>query len=190
MIVLVWNVAMLVEAWIAFGGDRKTNRDLANLEPGSRWTGVLAYGIKGLFWACVLLPIGERWSVFDAWPSHALYASHVGRVEIFVHESERESYPESVRRRLTLIEDGPWHRLDQNGWSRDLRGTPVYPGIRGSLGLAEALAARYGVRGLVRVAEHGPAHPWTGQRTSRERIGLQAIRREGDRFFVNAHPAP
>jgi hypothetical protein len=35
-----------------------------------------------------------------------------------------------------------------------------------------------------------PADRWTGRRASRERIGLEAIRQEGDRFLFNAHPTP
>jgi hypothetical protein len=185
-IVLVWNAAMLAEAWIAFGPESTENSEAST----STRFGWLDCGIKGLFWAGVLLPLGERWELFDAWPSHALYASHVERLEVYLHESELEAYPLAVRRHLTRIEDGPWYRLNLTAWSRDVRGTPVYPQTRACLGLAEALAARYGVRGLVRVVLLGPTDRWTGRRASRERIGLEAIRHEGDRYLLNAHPTP
>jgi hypothetical protein len=185
-IVLVWNAAMLTEVWIAFGPEPAESAE-AGTSKGIGW---LELGIKGLFWAGVLLPLVERWELFDAWPSHALYASHVERLDVFLHESELEAYPVVVRRHLTPTEDGPWHRLNLTAWSRELRGTPVYPQNRACLGLAEALAARYGVRGLVRVVLLGPTDQWTGRRASRERIGLEAIRQEGDRFLLNAHPTP
>jgi hypothetical protein len=139
----------------------------------------------------VLLPLGERWGWFDAWPSHALYASHVGRVTVWLHESELSGYPESVRRHVAAgAGQGPWRRLDLTGWSREVRGTPVYPQDRAGVGLAEGLAARYGARGrgLVRVVVSGPADRWTGARRSVEAVGLVAIHRLGDRYLVNAHP--
>jgi hypothetical protein len=185
-IVLVWNAAMLVEVWIAFGPESTESSEAST----SKWTAWLQYAIKGLFWVSVLLALGERWGFLDAWPAHALYASHIERLDVFLHDSELDAYPEAVRRHLTPMEDSPWHRLNLTSWSREVRGTPVYPQTRACLGLAEALAARYGVRGLVRVVLFGPADRWTGRRTSRERIGLAAIRHEGDRFFLNAHPTP
>ncbi len=94
--------------------------------------------------AGLVLPLGERWGWWDAWPSHALYASHVARTEVFVHEEGSRRLPPEVRRSVALTGPGPWRRLDLTGWSRDVRGVPVYPQDRVGNGLAEALAARYG----------------------------------------------
>jgi hypothetical protein len=180
-IVLVWNAAMLAEVWVAFGPDLATGTVAT---PGG-----VAGLVKLVFWAGVLLPFGERWGAFDAWPSHALYASHVERASVFLHESELEGYPEAVRRHVAPGGPGPWRRLDLTGWSREARGTPVYPQNRACLGLAEALAARDGGRGLVRVVLSGPADRWRGRRWTTEAVGLDAVRRRGDRFRLNAHPA-
>jgi hypothetical protein len=183
-IVLVWNAAMLAEVWVAFGAGPEGERE------GHPWHAWLVVPVKLVFWAGVLLPFGERWGCWDAWPSHALYASHVGRVSVWLHESELPEYPAGVRGHVASGQgDGPWRRLDLTGWCRGERGTPVYPQVRACLGLAEGLAARYGGRGLVRVVVFGPADRWTGSRRSAEAVGLDAIRRLGDDYTLNAHPA-
>ncbi len=48
----------------------------------------------------MILPVGERLGLCDAWPAHALYASHAERSEVFVHEDDLDRFPEAIRRRL------------------------------------------------------------------------------------------
>lgn len=182
LIVLLWNATMAAEVWIAFGPG-----PLSGEGSSTRSKSVVIWPIKGLFWAGVLLPLGERWEAFDAWPSHAYYASHVGRLAVMLHESELDRYPASVLRHV-LPGEGPWRAIDLTAWSRSVRGTPVYPGNRAGLGLAEGLTARYRVR-LVRVVAYGPAACWTGLRRSTEAVGLEAIRRLGDSYWLNPHAA-
>lgn len=180
-IVLVWNAAVLTEVWIAFGPDLAHERN-----PSVSWWRV---PVRLVFWAGVILPLGERWGVFDVWPSHALYASHVERVVVSLHESELSEWPPEIRRHVLEGQGGgPWRVLDLTGWSREVRGTPVYPQNRAGLGLAEALAARY-VGRFVRVVAYGPADRWTGRRRRVEAVTLGAIRALGDTFLLNAHPA-
>jgi hypothetical protein len=180
-ILLVWNVAMLCEVWVAFGP-----RLESCLVAERGWMSLL---VRGLFWAGILLPLGERFGLFDPWPSHALYASHVGRVTVLL-EGE---FPEDISRHCQPIEspsEEGWRRLDVTGWSRIARGTPPYAGRRASLGLAEGLAVRYGGVGRVRVIVFGPAHPLTGARTRDEATGLGPIRALGDRFHLNSRAEP
>lgn len=182
-IVLVWNMAMMIEAALLFGP-----RDIAS-EPVPVPVPLLGRLAQALFWAAVILPLGERWGVFDAWPAHALYASHVERTEVYVHEDGLDALPSAIRRQVGSGDFGPWRRLDLTGWSRAVRGVPVYPQGRACNGLAEALAARYGGRLPVRVVHWGRADRWTGQRTREECLGLAAIRRQGNRYRLNAHPS-
>lgn len=184
-IVLVWNSVMLVEVWITFGPDAPMTSEPPPLRR-REWRSDAALLI---FWAGVLLPIGERWELFDAWPSHALYASHVGRLSVAVHESELAAWPVEIRRHVREGDEGLWKALDLTAWSRRVRGTPIYPQNRASLGLAEALAARYRGR-LIRVVVLGPADRWTGARRRVQANGLSAIRALGDLYWLNAHPAP
>ncbi len=181
-IVLVWNGAMIAQALILFGpapepvrpGDRDTR-----LGPAAR----LAMGIA------LVLPIFERAGLCDSWPAHALYASHAERADVFLHEDDLDRYPEPVRRRTAPEGPGPWRRLDLTGWSRDARGVPPYPQGRVGLGMAEFLAARYGGGPPVKVVLRGRADWRDGRRDRVECVGIRAIRREGDRSRINAHPS-
>jgi hypothetical protein len=184
-IVLVWNAAMLAEVWIAFD----PALDRPGEDRGASWVSPPGWIGRGALLAGVLLPLGERSGYCDAWPGHALYASHVERTEVLVHEDEVESYPAELRRHVGAPGTGPWRRLDLTGWSRAARGVPAYPQARACNGLAEALAARYGDRRLIRVVQWGRADRWTGKRTRVDLFGLDAIRRQGDRYRLNAHPA-
>lgn len=184
-IVLHWNLALLIQVGIVFWEpprlDRTSQGGVARLLRGLL--------VRFLFLGGALLPIGERWGYFDPWPSHALYASHVDRMFLDLHVSGFSTYPESLRAHCLPVGAEPWMRLNLTSWSRRTRGTPVYPGNRAALGLAEGLAARYVEGGPVRVILFGPADRWTGHRSRTEIIGLPAIRRQADRYRINAHPA-
>jgi hypothetical protein len=183
-IVLIWNAATMVEVWIAFGPDLAAGEAVAT--GAGTASGLWA---RLVFWAAVVLPLGERRGLLDAWPSHALYAGHVERTDVFLLADEVDGYPEAIRRHVEPGGPGGWRRLNLTAWSRAVRGTPVYPSGRACNGLAEALAARYGGRLVIRVVQHGRADRWTGRRDAVECLGLEAIRRQGDRYRLNAHPA-
>jgi len=180
--VLIWNGAMIAEDVLLFGSVRTPAAVPGNpgrLGPLSRFLAV----------AFFLFPLGERFGIADSWPSHALYASHSERAEVFLHEDALDRFPDSIRRRVAGAGEGPWRRLDLTGWSRDLRGTPLYPQGRVGNGMGEWLAARLGGPPSVRVVLWGRAGPLDGGRDRVECIGLRAIRRRGDRFRINAHPS-
>jgi hypothetical protein len=174
---------MALEVWIAFGPEPT----LAPSEPGpARLWGWL---VRAALVATMLLPLGERWGYCDAWPAHALYASHVERTEVYLHESELGEYPREIQAHVKGDRQGPWCRLDLTAWSRTVRGVPIYPQGRVCNGVAEALAACYGERRAIRVVQWGRADRWTGARTRVALIGLEEIRRHGDTYLLNAHPA-
>ena len=183
-IVLLWNVAMMFEVWVLFGPAVAPQGEPMAAERDPKAAPVVAI----LFWAAFVAPLGERWGLLDAWPAHALYASHVERTAVFLYDDARGAYPETIRRHLAMTGEGPWQRLDLTGWSRAVRGTPVYPAGRACNGLAEALAARYGGPHPVRVLHWSRADRWNGRRELVECVGLDAIRRQGDRYWLNAHP--
>ncbi len=114
----------------------------------------------------MILPAGERFGVCDAWPAHALYASHCERSEVFLHEDDLERYPEAIRRRLEPAGLGPWRRLDLTDWSRDVRGTPVYPSGRIGNAVAEFLEVRFGGLQPVRLVQWGRASILDGRRSA------------------------
>jgi hypothetical protein len=177
--VLIWNGALIVEDLILFGPTPSPSPS-----PGRfRLAGLARLAMV----AAAVLPFGERFGLWDAWPSFALYASHVDRTDLYVSEEDAGSVPEAIRRHLAP--EGEWRRLDLTAWSRSVRGVPVYPQARACHGLAEALAARYRGARAPRVVRLGRAGWLSGRRARDEAIGLDAIRRLGDRYRLNAHPA-
>jgi hypothetical protein len=186
-IVLVWNAVTAIQIWIAFGADLDMNHEPIRPEPAPR----VAWLARSVYLVGIVLPLGERWGYCDVWPAHALYASHVERTEVLLHEDQLGLFPPGVRRHAGAggARAGPWRRLDLTGWSRAVRGVPVYPQARACNGLAEALAARYGDRGLIRVVQWGRADRWTGRRQQVSLLGLDEIRGYAARYWLNAHPA-
>jgi hypothetical protein len=186
-IVQVWNAAMAVEVWVAFGAELGPRSESIPMErelnPAWGWLARLALAIG------IVMPLGEGLGYFDAWPAHALYASHGERTEVYVHEDDLGGYSPAIRRHVGASGPGPWRRLDLTGWSRELRGVPVYPQARTCNSLAEALAARYGDRRLIRVVHWSRADRWTARRTQVAALGLEEIRRQGETYWLNAHPA-
>ncbi|HWE39219.1 MAG TPA: hypothetical protein VG406_21900 [Isosphaeraceae bacterium] len=177
--VLIWNGALIVEDVILFGPTPAPSPTSGRF----RASGLARLAMMG----AAILPFGERLGLWDAWPSFALYASHVDLSDVYINEDEAGSLPESLRRQLAA--DGAWRRLDLTAWSRSVRGVPVYPQARACNGLAEALAARYRGARALRVVRWGRAGWLSGRRDRDEAIGLDAIRRLGDRDRLNAHPA-
>ncbi|WP_435016310.1 MauE/DoxX family redox-associated membrane protein [Tundrisphaera sp. TA3] len=180
--VLIWNAAMIAEDVVLFA------RPPA---PAAAWwrspRDLLATPVVG---AAILLPLGEPFGWSDAWPSHALYASHCERIEILIHEEDADRYPAPVRTRLGPADVGGWRRLDLTGWSRDLRGTPVYPQNRVGLGIAGRLAETPGGIRPIRVIEWGRAGRFDGHRDRVESVGLRAIRKRAERHGFGAQAAP
>lgn len=171
-IVLVWNAAMIVEDVFLFGSD-------------GVWTAERL--TTGMFVLAAILPFGERRGWLDTWPAFALYSGHGERTEIIVDCDDVDRLPPDLAEHIVMSPNAPC-RLDPTNWSREVRGVPVYPQNRARNGLAEAVAARYPGM-LVRVVHWGRADRWSGRRQRIDLVGLEAIRRHGDRYRINAHPA-
>jgi Methylamine utilisation protein MauE len=183
-IVLVWNMSLIVEDLLLFGSVAPTLVEVS--EPSTRLGGLITWA----FLTVVLMPFGERWGLWDSWPSFALYASHTERTDVLVHADDLDTLPRTLARHVLIEGSGPWRRLDLTGWSRAVRGVPVYPQCRAAIGIAEALGANNTGRHLIGVILWSRADRWTGRRSRSECWGLDAIRRQGDRYRLNAHPAP
>ncbi|WP_435006671.1 MauE/DoxX family redox-associated membrane protein [Tundrisphaera lichenicola] len=181
--VLIWNGALFCQDLVLFGNDRIA----IPIEPGGR---IRHHGLNLLHACVIIFPVGERFGLYDSWPSHALYASHCERTEVYLAEAALDQFSKAVLRHVAESTDGTWCKLDLTGWSREIRGTPLYPQGRVGSGLAEALATGQTGPLPVRVLQWSRANPWNGQRTLVECLGLRAIRRRGDRFWINAHPSP
>jgi len=178
--VLLWNLALIVENVLLFSRELDDPREAENrrtLAPLAR----LALAVA------LVMPLTERLGFWDAWPSFALYAGHVERVEVFVQEDELPRLPSSLR--ACLAPEGAWRQVDLTAWSRAIRGTPVNPQARACLGIAEGLALWNGRPRLVLVRWWSRADPRNGRRESIEALGAEQIHKLGDRYHLNAHPA-
>jgi len=179
-IVLVWNLALIIEDVLIFGQSK-----IPDDGKGDSWLGGPA---RWIFQVVMILPIFERFGYCDAWPAHALYASHAERSDIFLAEEDLDHDPLSIHRHLAPPGLTPWRRLDLTAWSREVRGTPLYPSNRVGLAIALFLEARSRGSQPVRIVEWGRAGFWNGSRDRQERVGLASIRRGQDRFWLNAFP--
>jgi hypothetical protein len=181
-IVLVWNVALIIEVVQLFGGSKIPTALEVNTKLGS---------LAGqVFWIAMILPGGERLGLCDAWPGHALYASHAERSDVFVHEGDLDRYPQSIIRCLESGGATPWRRVNLTGWSRDIRGTPLYPSGRVGNAVAEFLEERFAGPQPVRLVQWGRARAWDGARERDESVGIRAIVKRADRFWLNARVNP
>lgn len=168
--VLVWNAALIAQAWLLFW-----RRPTWRRRPASA-----AGPIQVILLAGLLAPLGERSGYWDHWPSWALYAPHTSRVEIEIQAAATDRLPPSLNRRLAPDSDGDrWHRLDLAGWSLQQRRVPIYPQARYQLELARWISRQFDLGDQVRVRWRGTADRWTGQRTDRWLLGEDELHRGG-----------
>lgn len=184
-IVLVWNAAFIAEDVLLFGSRSLDTALPAHSAAEPRLSPITA----AVFALAVLMPFGERAGLWDTWPSFALYASHAERTTVLVQAADAAILPPAAARQARAVPGTSWLELDLTGWSREVRGVPVYPQARACLGVAEALARIPGLEHSVGVVVWSRAGWLTGRRTSTECWGLEAIHRQGDRYHLNARPA-
>jgi len=180
-IVLVWNLVLAIEEFFLFWPLERIATEAMVWTPRSKLVG----SAMGLI---VVLPLVERWGIWDSWPSHALYASHCERSEITI---DAQSIPGSALAFGNQVQSTRDWALSLTGWCRAVRGVPAYPQCRYANGVAEWLDAE-SARSLptenVRVVHWSRAGLWTRERISLVLTGTDEIRHQGDRFWWNAHP--
>lgn len=166
--VLVWNVAMMAQAFLLFMKPPRTAVD-----PKTSRYSIIAYGVV---LAALLAPLAERHGYWDHWPSWALYSPHNSRVDIQIHASAVERLPAEVQGFIKDDTDGDsWRDLDAGQWSLSVRRVPIYPQARYQLELARAIADRYELQDAIRVHQRGVSDRWTGQRKESRLIGQREI---------------
>jgi len=180
--VLLWNVAMIAQVVLLFG----FGSIAASTEPSQRWASVAA---SAVVIAATILPLGERSGFWDSWPSFALYSSSNERTTLGL-SGTRDGFPFPLNGWGTVgVSKRSWIQLDLRRWSGEERGGPLYPSARALNGVAEAMSQRYRGQRAAVVLHEGHADRRTGERRRVELDGLDAIRKFGDTFWLNAHPA-
>lgn len=180
-IVLVWNMALVVEEYFLFWPYRGRPIGPMIWTPMTKLAG-LAIGLL------CLLPFGERSGLFDSWPSHALYASHCERSRI----EATTAVPDALAPFANRVPGSTRWVLDFTRWCREVRGVPPYPQRRYANGVAEWLAGRVieneSRDEVTRVSHWRRADLLNGERAASSFSGRDEIRDEGGRFWFNAHP--
>jgi hypothetical protein len=184
--VLIWNATFLLEIPLLFAA---APIDSVAARPRGRLERVCDGAATTVMIAAAILPLGERAGYWDTWPSFGLYASSNERS--YVNVSAAADFPHPVRPASQHQSRDVLTHVDLREWSLRERRVPLYPSARALNGVAEALAARYPDRGPApsHVLHEGRADRRTGDRARTVLEGLDAIRRHGDTYWLNAHPA-
>ncbi len=189
--VLVWNIALAVQAWMIFvrPDPARVNAKGAEQHPPStkqiidsqfskpQSQPLLKTTVVGLVCGFALLaPLGERSGYWDHWLSWALYSPHNSRVVCEVSQSAVDKLPESLQQYLKedADEDG-WREVDFGAWSLECTGAPIYPQSRYQRQLAADLAVNHRLNSSVRAIVYETADRWTGERKTQWLLGTSEL---------------
>lgn len=181
--VLLWNVSMLIQAWILFHSPIRPPAREDVTEPATRDASIrtvvtappAALGLVQLgMLAVAVLPFFERAGLWDPWPSFALYAGHVEQLRI--------DWPAELKAEIPA-EFHPFLKPEQNDlvldltlWSRSRFGVPPYPASRIHHRLAAWIAASCPEGIPMRATFLSKANWRSGQRQETTLSSTQAIR--------------
>lgn len=182
--VLTWNAFFIVQIWILFLNGPKSFDDDSNTErqptePSANWKQWLCTGI-------VLLPLLEPVGLLDHWPAWQLYAPRNSRITMSVLESKLDSLPDELSELTTG--NGFWRRVNLDRWSLESIGVPIYPQDRFQLGVAIAIAEKYGLGGGVQVELQSASSRWDGERKAQTLRSVDELRKSATHFRLNTSP--
>ena len=176
MVVLAWNVLLAVEVFVLFMPAIADRIGPWLISQPSAW----------LIGLAALLPIGERWGYWDAWPGFAVYSDHGEQLRIELPRADLPFYPASIRCHAVDL-GGGFLVLDTVGWSLAQRDAPPYPSGRWTVAAAGWLADRYRAPGSVRLTRTSRAALLSGRRGSSEvAVGPSAIRSLSRSYWWNS----
>lgn len=187
--VLVWNMFFIAQATLLFCGSRRQfNSGEPAMKPGQltprRWAPTCVVLVV------VCLPLLEPFGWFDHWPAWGLYSPRNSRALVEVHRAGLRNLPAELRPFLgTADPDTTWVTLRIDDWSLATLSVPIYPQDRFQLGVAEAIAERYGLERTIRVRLLGMSDRLSGARPEKTLIGRQQLVAAESRFRCNAQPA-
>ncbi|MCA9127126.1 MAG: hypothetical protein KDB22_08570 [Planctomycetales bacterium] len=200
--VLVWNAQFLVQAIVLFFLPVHSN-DVPKPDQSRtlqfKSTALGNYLTVGILGCVMILPLSERWAIWDHWPSWALYAPHTSRTEIQVARTVVDRLPSSLRQWSAeppseqageLNSADLWANVPIDRWCLEQSGTPMYPQSRVGIGVARWLAAYVDSEFEIRVQVRGPAGRFTGQREIRYFQGRAEIDSASDLYWCNTTPRP
>ncbi len=141
--------------------------------------------LQALLVASIVMPLGERWAVWDHWPSWALYAPHSSRVRVTVANYAIDQLPDRLQGLLPATDEdsqvGVEVPLAQ--WSLQELGVPIYPQARFQLGVARYLSSRLNSPIAIQAEIRASADRFTGKRQIIPLRGSEEIQ-QASRFFT------
>lgn len=182
--VLLWNVAMSAEvAWLFW----ITQVDSETPVPVDTSTWIKQALATAVIVAACVLPFGERIGWWDTWPSFGLYSTS-DTIDIIARGpgvAELQGLP-------GVGLDPPPRgfgaaTISLAEWSLSTRRVPIYPSERALNGVAEALALRY--RGIATIEVYYVRRPSRVVDGPKLLIGPDDLRKHGNTFWLNSHPA-
>jgi hypothetical protein len=142
--------------------------------------------------AC-LMPLTERFGMWDHWPSWALYAPHSSRVRIEVASSSVPRLPVRLQSLMPSWDSQTndvieWVIVPIDKWSLHVLDTPIYPQARYQLGVAKQVASMIDSEHEVQISILGAASRWTGQRQMKTMDSAGQLKGAGLGYWLNTQP--
>ena len=177
--VLVWNVAMMAQAYFLFVAlDEVSEEPKMRVSRGAKFA-------QAVVLIALVAPLGERAGYWDHWPSWALYSPHSSRVSVEVHETAQAKIGWELRLYLTETNRRDrWRTLATDRWSLRKLGVPVYPQARFQLAVADRLADQNDLDDAIRAIVRGTSDRFTGKRTEQRLIGAKKIREALEQYWL------
>lgn len=183
--VLIWNALFAAQVLIVFGWTPAIdNEDEVSDHSLVQWFAALTACI------CISMPIVEiADGPVDHWPAWSLYSDRTDKVELFLASKDSDRLPPNLLRHLgPPIPFQPWRKFYLEAWSLAETRAPIYPEDRFQLGVAKAIAERFGLADddtSMKIILHDSPDRETGQRESTTLIGRQAIDDATSGFGLN-----
>ena len=199
--VLLWNLSFAVQVYLLFVVKQQSiNKDALCeqvIAPKSinRLQSFLQACCFVMMSTVIVLPITERFGIWDHWPSWALYAPHSSRVYVEVSGQSLHRLPVDLvalikhPRPMPEIEDMPdWVSIPIDAWSLQTLDTPIYPQARFQLGVARQIASEVNSDFQVRVTLLGSAGRFDGLRQREVFEERLLLERAGANYWLNSMP--
>ncbi|QDT08030.1 hypothetical protein K227x_64600 [Rubripirellula lacrimiformis] len=202
--VLVWNVALLFQAYRWFWIDARSIRPTDDKVPSKNQldeseshptptdvhsvlpNSVAAPFVIGVVIFALIAPLGERSGWWDHWLSWSLYSPHTSRVDIQVHRTAVSEFDDSVAALFDPDNDGDgWQTLAMDRWSLQSRKVPIYPQARYQLAIASMFADRHDLGSEIRGRFQGVSDRWTGQRSENFLFNAADIDRARRQYWLS-----
>jgi len=187
--VLLWNGFFICQAGLLFWPCMYQGPSCPLRVPGGEKLSDLKGRVGAVAMTVILwLPVLEPLGLYDHWPSWGLYASHVERVNLFIHREARGKLPTAVLEHLSETDDPEWLRLKLDRWSLAALKAPIYPQGRFQIGVCAAVIERYRLQEEFRVVYEGAAGRLTGNRRAEEFRTSEELQMRVEGFRLNARP--